>query len=383
MNKLKVVLLLVVLAALAVVIFNPWHLRRDFKAIVMGVDSVAYDEPRLDVMLTPGPPQPKISPSEAGIDAAAIQNAVDYAAPRNTRALVIGQGGHIVFEKYWDDSTLDSPVELSGFTPVLSALLLGTAMNDDRSVNLDAPVSNYLAQWSTDPRGAITLRELLARDSGLASAAGRPWPGTRAARYAFAADRRATLLAWPQDAVIRGGASPADVNADVLALALETMLGKPFPRLLSERIWQPVGAGAFSLSGNGGAGCCLRARLGDWMRIGEVLANDGVFEGTPLAPPHFVSQMLKAAHAESPLGLFTRVDGEFATPGVARLEAVGKQRLWVVPSLRLVILRVGSEPTASQGWDEASIPDSIVRGTSAWQASSVSEGIDPKKFAPH
>jgi CubicO group peptidase (beta-lactamase class C family) len=119
------------------------------------------------------------------------------------------------------------------------------------------------------------------------------------------------------------------------------------------------------------------------MRIGEVLANDGVFEGTPLAPPHFVSQMLKPAHAESPLGLFTRVDGEFATPGVARLEAAGKQRLWIVPSLRLVVLRVGGEPPANQRWDEASIPDSIIRGTAAWQASSVSEGVDPKKFAPH
>ena len=46
---------------------------------------------------------------------AGIQAAVDYAGARNTRALVIGHGGHIVFEKYWDDTTLDSPVDLSGF----------------------------------------------------------------------------------------------------------------------------------------------------------------------------------------------------------------------------------------------------------------------------
>ena len=77
---------------------------------------------------------------------AGIQAAVDYAGARNTRALVIGHGGHIVFEKYWDDTTLDTPVDLSGFTPVLSALVLGAAMNDERSINLDAPLGGYIAE---------------------------------------------------------------------------------------------------------------------------------------------------------------------------------------------------------------------------------------------
>ena len=54
-----------------------------------------------------------------------------------------------------------------------------------------------------------------------------------------------------------------------------------------------------------------------------------------------------------------------------------------MPSLRLVILRVGDEPPASQGWDEAMIPDSIIRGTSGWQPASVGEGVDPNKYAPH
>ena len=51
-------------------------------------------------------------------------------AKRNTRALVIGRGGHIVFEKYWGDTTLDTPVDLPDFTPVLAPLLVGSAMND-------------------------------------------------------------------------------------------------------------------------------------------------------------------------------------------------------------------------------------------------------------
>ena len=83
------------------------------------------------------------------------------------------------------------------------------------------------------------------------------------------------------------------------------------------------------------------------------------------------------------MGIFTRVGGTFAARDVAWLESAGKQRLWIVPSLRLTILRVGDEPPESKGWDEAMIPDSIIRGASGWQPSAVGEGVDPNKYAPH
>ena len=67
---------------------------------------------------------------------AGIQAAVDYAGARNTRALVIGHGGHIVFEKYWDGRHSIVRVDLSGFTPVLSALVLG--VGDERRA-IDQP----------------------------------------------------------------------------------------------------------------------------------------------------------------------------------------------------------------------------------------------------
>jgi len=54
-----------------------------------------------------------------------------------------------------------------------------------------------------------------------------------------------------------------------------------------------------------------------------------------------------------------------------------------VPSLRLTILRIGGEPSRAKGWDEAMIPDSIIRSTSGWHPATVDEGVDPNKFAPH
>jgi CubicO group peptidase (beta-lactamase class C family) len=304
------------------------------------------------VAVTPGPAQPRISPEEAGIDPLAIEEAVQYAGPRNTRALVIGHGGHIVFEKYWDATTLETPVDAPGFAPVLAAIITGTLMNDRLIMSLDAPSSNYIPEDAQTPLGATTLRELLSLDNR---------------------------------------SLDAEASANRLALVLERAGSQPYQVLVAERLWKPIEAGDLVFGGKGGAlrpnaagaGCCIRARLGDWMRIGELLANDGVFAGNQFTPPRFVHQMLRPAHKDSPRGYFTRVDGEFDTQDVARLESAGKQRLWVVPSLRLTILRLGGDPPADLGWDEATIPDSIIRGTAGWQPRSANEGVDPAKFAPH
>ena len=388
MKKLNLVLLLSAAIVAAVLIFNVADARRQVVVMVAGADAVAYQDPRIVVALPPGPTQPKVSPDEAGIDMAGIQAAVDYAGARKTRALVIGEGGHIVFEKYWDDSTLDTPVDLSGFSPVLTALTLGVVMNDERSINLDAPLGGYIGAWADDPRGAISLRQLLTRSSGFARPDGWPWPGTRAARYALSADLTPLLLDWPVDTALRLGESPAALNADILALALAGRLGQPYDQLLAERIWRPIGGGEFSMARGARAGCCVRARIGDWMRIGEMLANDGVFEGSQLTPPRFVNLMLKPTYPNSALGYFTHVGarGMFAAHDVAWLEDKGKQRLWIVPSLRLTILRLGDEPASAQGWDEAMIPDSIIRSTRGWMpggAAGEGAAVDPNRYAPH
>jgi CubicO group peptidase (beta-lactamase class C family) len=304
---------------------------------------------RVVVELAPGPPQPKVSPAEAGIDAAGLAAAVEYAGARRTRALLVGRGGHLVFEKYWDDTTLDSEVELSGFAPALTALALGTAINDGLIVSIDLPVSSYLPETGGD-RGAVTLRQLLSRQS--------PAPDAAA-------------------------------DAEQLARVIEKVTQQSYDVAIRERLWKPLGAGSFSFAqqrlADGReavrADCCLRTRLGDWMRVGELLANDGVFEANQFSPPRFVTTMLTPTHRDSPVGFFTHVDGTFATHDVARLEAAGKQRLWLVPSLKLVILRVGDDP--GDDWDEAMIPDSIIRATSGWEPSRAIDRNDPKSYAPH
>jgi CubicO group peptidase (beta-lactamase class C family) len=369
------------------------HPVRTFIGSVAGAEALAYLPPREQVPLDPGPPQPTLSLAEAGLDPESVDLAMRYAEARNTSALVVGVNGHVVYEKYWGGTSLDSEVELSGFTPVLSALVLGTALQNGELRDLDTPLSTYLPEWAADPRGTITFRDLLTGNSNLAAPGTRTWPRSLAARYYTQDDLVTQLLSWPQAAKPDPAGSPSEVDADLLALALHRALKLNYGGLLRERLWRPLGAGAFSVSTDSGdasgahvrAGCCLRARLGDWMRVGALIANRGVFEGNQLAPPDFARLLISPAHRGSARAVFMRVDGQFAAHDVVRLEAAGKQRLWMVPSPRLVILRTGGDPSAAQGWDEAMIPDSIIRGTRGWQpaAPDGGEAVDPNLYAPH
>jgi CubicO group peptidase (beta-lactamase class C family) len=299
------------------------------------------------VHLAPQPSQPRVPPGEAGMDPAALNAAAGFAGAHGTRALVVGRNGHIVFEKYWGDTGFDTAVE-TGFEPVLVALAVGTALNDRLMHSLDEPLANYIPDLG-EPRQAYTLRELLAGDH---------------------AD------------------VPVTESTELLALALERATKQPWQDIVAQRLWTPLGGGDLvfhqgdsKLRPDGvRADCCLRARIGDWMRLGDLLLNDGNYEGNELMPPRYASLLMTPVHKESPRGFFTRVDGSFADK-VVWLEGSRKQRLWIVPSLRLTVLRIGDEPSA--GWDEAMIPDSIIRGTSGWHPPVPGQDVDPGKFAPH
>jgi CubicO group peptidase (beta-lactamase class C family) len=303
----------------------------------------------VEVAVEPGPAQPSVSLDEAGIDAGAMEVALDYARARNTQALVVAHGGHVVFEHYAAGMSRDSPVRFDEMAPVLATLLLGTALNDRLVLDIDFPLTRYLGEGAD---GSRTIRSLLSAEVGSAE---------------------------------------GEQNTELLASLLEKVTQRPYQALAVERLWKPLGNGGLLFEkrnsaprqGEVSASCCLTARVGDWLRVGQMLVRDGVFEANQYTPPGFVAAMIRPTYTDSTHGYFVRVDGSFAAKGVAWVGGKGHQRLWLIPSLDLVILRLGGDPPPAAGWDEAMIPDSIVRGTRGWQPASGGEGTDPRKYAPH
>lgn len=233
------------------------------------------------------PAPPRVSPEEEGIDPAALEAAAEYAGKRNSSALIVGRRGHIVYEKYWNGTGFDTPVNTGGFNGAITAIAVGIAVDDRKLIVLD----DLREQLRTDPRAVPAI--------------------------------------------------------------LEKATGQPYAEYLSQRLWKRLGAADASLSADR---CCLIARQGDWMRVGQILANDGVYQGDELVAPRWVQEMVQSGLHVS------RGTEAFATDDVRYLQGAGRSRLWVVPSLSLIILRTGSDPDDPQDWDETYIPNTIIHG---------------------
>jgi len=148
--------------------------------------------------------------------------------------------------------------------------------------------------------------------------------------------------------------------------------GVAYESYLSKRLWRPLGAYDATLAPD------LRAAQGDWIRLGELLANDGVYLGEELVRPGWVARVL-ARH---------RCAAEDAAPGLApdlcRLPGANAASLWVAPSLRLVILRTGGAPGPTRDATDARMVDAILRGlTDRPGARPPGEGLpDPATLVP-
>ncbi len=115
-------------------------------------------------------PAPRVLPGSELLDARALEEAARYAGAHGSQALIVSRHDHIVLERYWHGSSFSTLIDAGTFTPLLAALATGHALSHRQIGWPDEPVGVLLPEWANDPRGAITVRNLLQFSSGLAPA---------------------------------------------------------------------------------------------------------------------------------------------------------------------------------------------------------------------
>jgi CubicO group peptidase (beta-lactamase class C family) len=92
------------------------------------------------------------------------------------------------------------------------------------------------------------------------------------------------------------------IETDVLAFCMERASGKRLPQLVSELLWQPMGAAesaCFTLdpAGYALADGGLNATLRDYARFGSIYVNGGAFNGRQIVPEAWVKATQSGDHA--------------------------------------------------------------------------------------
>ena len=348
------------------------------------------------------PPWAPAAAADSTIDPAALEAAATWAEAQNSVALLVLHDGRLVLERYWQGMSADQPWSGRAMSRSLVGLAYGFAVADGR-VSLDDPVERHLREWRGDPRGAITVRQLLQNVSGLEEVpltAIQPPPGAswlqraaafvesnlgKNARLALGSDMAAVALSFELAEPPGGRFAFSNANSQLAGLVLERATGEPYERYVESRLWRPLGAGAGEFYMDRAHGmpavyCCFRALPHDWLRLGALLADDGRLDGRPVLPAGWVATMREGSRANPMYGLqlwsgralagprpysqggqpgAIRHGEDYLTDDVVWMEGGGGRTIWAIPAERLVIVRLGR---GSPGWDASVLPNTLLRG---------------------
>ena len=249
-----------------------------------------------------------------GVRREALARAVDRlfsaAETGETRAVVVMHDGRIVAERYAPGYHENTRFISWSMAKTVTGVLIGLLVSDGR-LRLDesAPVPAW--QRPGDPRGEITLRQLLQMRSGLRhTEAGDPVYQSDEVRMLFL-DGRDGMAAYAEAQPLEAepgrkweySSSTTVILADIAARALTgsndpAIRRKVMNDYLRSRLFEPLGmksmAPEYDAAGTLIGGSLMHATARDWARFGEFLRNKGSINGLQLVPPAWIEFMTAA-----------------------------------------------------------------------------------------
>jgi CubicO group peptidase (beta-lactamase class C family) len=278
----------------------------------------------------------------------------DPSHDQHTTAFLVARARHLVYERYGERYRRNQPQIGWSMTKSLTAILTGLLVKD-AVITLDSSLG--LSQWRGTPKEAITWRHLLNMAAGLAWFEGYGGASDatemlflQANQGAWAADRG--LIAEPGSTF-----TYSTGVSNIIALRLFQLLGnnhQAFYDFYERRLFAPLGIRHGMIEADasgipiGGARGLLRAV--DWLRLGQLIIDGGLWNGESLLTPEYVAFMAAPSPASSAYGgSLWRVTSDMIPPDVrARLP---NDLVWfaghlgqftiVVPSQQLVVVRMG------------------------------------------
>ena len=384
---------------IAVVVVNviywqdPWLWRRYFNTFAQ----LAGSQPRLlepnEIVRGDGSHVFPVADANARtVSDQALAAAVEFAQRFDSYALVVVHNGAIQGEWYAEGWDRESLTQSQSMHKSLQALLIGVAIEGGLVDATNDPISRYVEEWRDDPRGEVTLEQLMMMSSGLGQDRVTLNPFTDEFRWLYSGDTAPVVLRTPQADWAPGEKFDYNnINSELLGLTLQRASGRRYAEYLEDALWTPMGGGDASVwldsrDGDAYTSCCLMATARDWARVGLVMLNRGEFNGQRIVSGEWIDRMVAASPVSAWYGLQTWLGYEpetnpraanvsaagayersepFLAPDVYYFSGRGAQRVYVVPSRQLVIVRLGpalGPRPLKPGWDNGYLVNTIIRG---------------------
>ncbi len=290
--------------------------------------------------------------------------AAEYSRSARGIAVIIVLHGQIVCEDYAPGIDAAQAWELASGAKSFTSIIAAAAVQDGL-ITLDERVADTITEWQGDPRRSqITVRQLLAQTSGLATRGdtGR-LPGYRASIRTRARHVPGTAFMY--------GPRHFQAFGEFMRRKLDAAgLDATPAHYLVRRVLDPLGIELDSWAAIDGMPVMsegVEITPVNWARFGHFVLNDGVVNGINLVDREAMTAMFEAGRANRAYGLSWwlanpsrapspavrpngqssgMIEAEREFPPLRLAAGAGGQRLWIIPELDLVIVRMTRGVTA-------------------------------------
>lgn len=323
------------------------------------------------------------------ISAAAIESAIEYAASMNSRALLIWQGDALVAARYFDAADEDTLLVSRSLAKPLGVIAVGRAIQRGFIGSVVDPVSRYIGEWRNTDRQSIQIRHLLDMRSGLLpQGAAESIDDVLNRAYLHPRHDEVIINEYPLTHEPGSRYEYSNANSELIAPLIERATGVQYEDWIADEVLKPIGAagGEVWMNREGGtahSGCCWLLPAETYLRLALLLLDDGVADGRRLLPAGFVADITTATAENRHAGMGVYVAGDYVErrgplnpemtigqvlhgePYLADdlylFDGNSNQVVYIVPSLSMVIVRLGNRPQTGE-WDNAFLPNLLIRG---------------------
>ena len=271
------------------------------------------------------------------------------------RAFVVIKDGAIVAEKYGSGFDADTPLLGWSMAKSVTAMAIGHAIGTG---TLTLEQANQFPEWADDDRSEIMIADLLAMESGLEWNEGYGSVSDVTRMLYLSDDFTRIVRAQLLEEAIGDKFLYSSGTTNLAVHALQEAVGENSQAYIHNAIFVPLGMKSAIMEldavGNLAGSSYLYANGRDWAKFGQLWLNGGRWNGVEIVPPDFIEMMATPTGPSD--GSYGKGSVWIETPdkalpqGTFRFSGHDGQSVTVVPSQRLVVVRLGLTPK-KLGWE--------------------------------
>lgn len=283
--------------------------------------------------------------------------AAEYSRENRGVSMLVMKGDKVVFEDAALEFVKEMPWMLASGTKSFVGVMCAAAIDDKLVSGYDEKVADTITEWKGDPRKSkVTIRQLLSLTSGIDAG--------QIAVVPTYADSIASPATYEPGTHFEYGPVPFQIFGEVMTRKLKSK-DETVKTYLKRRILDPIGLNishwrAFDDQPMLPQGLMLRAS--EWAKFGVLLRDRGKWKGKQIVSAKLLDDLLIGSKANPAYGLTfwlnadgigpsgtsrPGISGDIGTKKVSETLDVymaagaGNQRLYIIPSQDMVVVRFG------------------------------------------